>query len=66
MTDEHPRFYDIDKDEFRPITKADVDILMETAQAYGKLRTAMLTVHDQLMAEVKAIRAEHSRDAPAA
>lgn len=63
---EAPRFYDIGNDEFRPVTKADLDMLSATANAYGKLRTAMQTVHEELMAEVKAIQSQQHRTGPAA
>jgi hypothetical protein len=36
-----PQFYDITTDELRPVTQADVDRLVDVANAYGAMRHIM-------------------------
>lgn len=50
------RIYDIDRDEFRPVTQADVDGLLETANAYAKLIATMRTVHSEYQSKLKSVR----------
>lgn len=47
-----PRMYDIQIDAFRDVTQKDIDTFGATLRAYGRLRTEMKKVHDELVADI--------------
>lgn len=57
------RVYDVNTDEYRPVTQLDLDMFQATVQAYGKLRAATASTHAQLMRDIDDIK---SRAQPAA
>lgn len=48
-----PKMYDIHKDEFRPVTQADVDLWSHHMSSYGKLRRAIQAALEANDAAVK-------------
>jgi len=48
--------YDIETDQTREVTQADIDRLTAVASAYGRLRVEVERVHAALLAEIKAIK----------
>lgn len=50
------QIYDVEMDDFRPVTATDVAIFQATTNAYVRLRVAVDTVHAELMRQVADIR----------
>lgn len=46
------KIYDITIDDHREVTQADIDRLMATEQAYGKLRAFVAQTHGELLVEI--------------
>jgi hypothetical protein len=53
---EQPRIYDIEKDEYRDATQADIEMLSAVAKSYGNIRKFVDQEHARLQEELKQIR----------
>ena len=51
------KIYDVELDEHREATQADIDMLTAAAQAYGKLRAFVAQTQGELMAEIERVKA---------
>lgn len=45
------RMYDVSIDDYRDVTQVDIDKYQAVANAYGRLRIAVDTIHAELQAE---------------
>ena len=57
------RLYDVNADEYREVTQADVDALTAVQQAYGKLRTAVAQTQEELLIEIARIKQRQAQAA---
>lgn len=57
------KIYDVQNDEMREATQADIDALMAVQQAYGKLRTAVAQTHAVLMLDIAEIKRKQAQAA---
>lgn len=57
------KIYDVQNDEMREATQADIDALMAVQQAYGKLRTAFAQTHQALLIEIAEIKRKQAQAA---